>query len=584
MIANGVPDQKIKDYVQQNGIDGTNIDQILQFRNTKDFQDWKRQNPGAAYPLGPSFYTNQVPMSAARQTFNEAASTGVGGAAAAFPVAAGNALTGDRAGSLMGPQAQIAMQLMRNNHPVSSVLGDAAGQALAQELVPGSGILPTIGKDLLYGAYSGSGDNGPGAIPGALVGAATGAVGRGTQTLAGGALKGVSNASLGYLDKQGVPLTLGQIGKGSSNVVGRTVGGLEDRISGLPGFDAIINGARRRGIEGFDTAAFKQAGGSGATGSQGLAELNNLRGNAYSFLDGTQISVDPQFTDAQGAVRATLPNMTADHATGVGGVLNNIDNTTANGVMTGRDFQSNLQALRGARSSISGQPYSDLPRTALGTADDNLIDLAARNGPEGTIPNLASANQLHANTETLLNAVGKPGSQASDELFSPTSLNASAINGARKYQGSMAALTGNRPFYDLTKAGMDVMPKDVPDSGTAGRLAVLGALTALSGGIGAGVGAADGEDEGEGAREGGEKGLGYGLLLGGLALGPYSKVGQNVIQRALLAQRPRAISSLGGLLINNSATGGAIAQAMARNNAYSLGDLARMNQLTNFNN
>src|SRR6185312_14207461 len=163
MIANGVPDQKIKDYVQQNGIDGTNIDQILQFRNTKDFQDWKRQNPGTAYPLGPSFYTNQVPMSAARQTFNEAASTGVGGAAAAFPVAAGNALTGDRAGSLMGPQAQIAMQLMRSNHPVSSVLGDAAGQALAQELVPGSGILPTIGKDLLYGAYSGSGDNGPGA-------------------------------------------------------------------------------------------------------------------------------------------------------------------------------------------------------------------------------------------------------------------------------------------------------------------------------------------------------------------------------------------------------------------------------------
>ena len=586
MIANGVPDSKILNYVQQNGIANSNIDQILQYRHTKDFQTWKQQNPNSSYPLGPSFYTRQVPMGAAQQMFNKAASTDIGGAAAAAPVAAANAISGDRLGSLAGPDAQLSMQLMRQEHPLASMAGDAAGQAAVQSLlpIPGSGTLANVGKDILYGAYSGSGDNGPGTMSGAVLGAGAGLLGRGAQTALGGALKGVSNASLGYLNSQGVPLTIGQIGRGSTNVVGRAVGGIEDRLAGLPGFDAVINAGRRRGDEAFNEAAFKQAGGSGATGATGLAELNNLRNNAYSFLDGTQIPVDPQFTEAQNAVRATLPNMTGDHAAGVGGVLNNIDNTVQNGVMTGRDWQSNLRGVRGAQSSISGTPYSDIPNAALNNADDNLVDLAARNGPSGTIDNLASANQLHANTETLLNAVGKPGAQRDDGLFSPTMLNSSSIAGARKYQGAMAALTGNRPFYDLTNAGMDVMPNLTPDSGTAGRLAVLGALAGIGTGIGAGVGAADGEDAGEGAEKGGEKGLGYGLTLGALAMGPYSKAGQRFLQATLLGARPQVVSKLGGMLVNNPAVGGALAQALARNNAYSLGDLARMNQLTNFAN
>lgn len=585
MIANGVPDQKIKDYVQQNGIQGSNIDDILQYRNSGDFQKWKQQNPGVVYPLGPSFYTRQVPMSEGRQLFNQAAASGPGGAAAAGIIGAGNAVTGDRAGGLMGPDAQLSMQLMRQNHPIASAVGDAAGQGLMQAALPGEGALATIGKDALYGAYSGSGDSGPGAVPGAIFGAGAGLLGRGAQTLAGGAIKGVKNTSLGYLNSQGVPLTLGQIGRGSSSVVGRSIGGLEERLQGLPGLDAVIGAARRRGDEGFNAAAFKQAGGTGATGAQGLGELNNLRNKAYSFLDGTQIPVDPAFNDAQSAVRATLPNMTTDHATGVGGVLNNIDNTASAGAMAGRDWQSNIQAVRGARSSIGGQPYSDLPRDALGTTDDNLMDLAARNGPPGTTTSLADANKLHANTETLLAAVGKPASQRSDELFSPTGLNTSAISGARKYQGAMSALTGNRPFYDLSKAGMDVMPNLTPDSGTAGRLAVLGAITALGTGVGAGVGAEDGgEEPGEGALSGGEKGLGYGLALGSLALGPYSKFGQRVIQKALLGDRPQAISTLGDLIRSNSKVGGLLAQGRLRNNQYSLGDLARTNQLTNFNN
>lgn len=585
MIANGVPDQKIRDYVSQNGIPSTNIDQILQYRNTKDFKDWRQQNPGTPYPLGPSFYTNEVPMGDPRQLFNKAASTGIGGAAAAFPVAAGNAVLGDRAGSLMGPQAQIAMQLMRQTHPVASVLGDAAGQAAMQALIPGEGALATIGKDLAYGAYSGSGDNGPGAVPGAVFGAGAGLLGKGAQTLAGGAIKGVSNQSLGYLNRNGVPLTLGQIGRGSSSTVGHAIGGLEERAMGLPGFDAVIGAARKRGDQGFNSAAFKQAGGSGATGAEGLGQLGNLRNNAYSFLDGTQIPVDPAFNDAQSAVRATLPNMTADHASGVGGVLNGIDQTAQGGAMAGRDWQSNLRATRGAQSSIAGQPYNGPPISALNSTEDNLLGLAGRTGPAGTADNLAAANGIHANTQTLLSALDNGPAQKADELFSPMRLDTASRSGARHYQGQMASLTGNRPFYDLTKAGMDVMPNLTPDSGSIGRMMLLPALGAVGGSLGAGLGAVEGgEEPGQGAEEGGERGLGYGLSLGALALGPYSKSGQKIIQNALLAQRPRIISKLGDLLINNSGTGGRVAQAFNRNSQYSLGDLARMNQLTQFNN
>jgi len=143
------------------------------------------------------------------------------------------------------------------------------------------------GADALYGYYSGSGE-GNGSVTHALEGAVTnlggGMFGRSVTRGAGRTLTGVKNAGMQYLDNLGVPLTIGHIGRRSENVVGRGIGGVEERLRGLPGLDAVIGAARQRGDKGFNEAAFKQAGGSGARGAAGLDELNGLRHQAYGFL------------------------------------------------------------------------------------------------------------------------------------------------------------------------------------------------------------------------------------------------------------------------------------------------------------
>jgi hypothetical protein len=102
-------------------------------------------------------------------------------------------------------------------------------------------------------------------------------------------------------------------------------------------------------------------------------------------------------------------------------------------------------------------------------------------------------------------------------------------------------MQGQRPFYDLTKAGMDVMPNLTPDSGTAGRAIFYSALpSVLGGGIGAGVGAATDTGAGDGAAMGAGATLLPTLLMAGL----YSKGGQKGLQKTLLGPRPKLMKDL----------------------------------------
>jgi hypothetical protein len=133
---------------------------------------------------------------------------------------------------------------MRQAHPVASIAGDAAGQLTAEGLlgrIPGAQSLMAgrwgrRGADALYGAYAGSGENndnpGTGAVEGALVNTLGGMVGRGVNNAAGRTLAGVKNAHLQYLDNRDIPLTLGQIARGSENTFGHAVGGIEERMAG----------------------------------------------------------------------------------------------------------------------------------------------------------------------------------------------------------------------------------------------------------------------------------------------------------------------------------------------------------------
>jgi hypothetical protein len=562
MIASGVPDAKIIDFLKKSGVDpaNTSINEVLKFRQSPDFKRWQRANPGQIYPIGPQFYTKQVPMTEARQLLNKAAASDVGGTAMAAGAAATNAVTGGYLNDLTNdPEAaQTGMDLLRAKHPVASLGGDIAGQMALEGMAGG---VPGLGKviaspwgrraaDALYGAFSGSGESdgnrGVGAIEGAVSGLGFGMFGRGAQRGLGGLLKGVTNPSLQYLDNLGVPLTIGQIGHGSNSTVGHMIGGIEDRLAGLPGSDAVINTARHRGTVGFNQAAFKEAGASGATGGAGLDELANLRSNAYNFLNPINLPIDAPFAGSQAGVRASIPNMPA-FGKEVGMGLDQIDRVSPGGLLSGPDWQSALSDTKANRASIAGAPFSRNAVNAMRDVENNLQQLAARQGPAGTLDALNAANKLHAQTETLAAALDNGPAQKAGQLFTPGRLDDASRANARNYGGRLASLTGaNRPFYDLTQAGNAVLPNVVKDSGTAGRMMLVPLLT---GSIGSGIGAAAGGDDRLGGSEEGAK---FGALVGLMAAGPYSKAGQKIIQKALLADRPDRMIRLGQYLINTN--------------------------------
>jgi hypothetical protein len=176
------------------------------------------------------------------------------------------------------------------------------------------------------------------------------------------------------------------------------------------------------------------------------------------------------------------------------------------------------------------------------------MDLGNRQGGQ-VAQDLAEANAIHARREVIKAALKGSPAQRSGEMFSPTALNQASISNTTRFGGLDKALSPNRPFYDLTSAGMKTMPNLTPDSGTAGRLLLY---PLIAGAGGAGIGALTDSDHGEGAGRGSSIGTGLGLLALAAGVGPYSRVGQKAIQKALLGERPDAIKRLGQYLINTN--------------------------------
>lgn len=575
MLAEGVPSTKIKKFLTDSGVDpnSTSIDDALRFRLTDDFKRWQRANPSKPYPLGPEFYTRQVPMSDARRLLNQGVQSDLGGTAAAGLAASANAITGGRLDNMSAnpEMARTAMMALRQAHPASSLAGDMLGQGTTEMLlgrIPGARSLMASqwgrrGADAAYGAYSGSGENDEnplmGAITGAGINAGFSALGRSAQRGAGRMATGVRNPDLQYLHARNVPLTLGQIGRGSDNVVGHAFGGIEERMAGMPIADAIISSARRRGDEGFNSAAFREMGGSGATGSQGIIEGQGLVNKSYDFLNGSEIPIDPQFREAQSAVRNAVQGIPA-FGRELTKTLGRLDNVGGGGTLSGRDWQSALRSVKSNRASIKGKEFADDAYGLLGQVEDNLYDLASRQGPPGSVDKLLAANKLNAQFKTLSGALDNGPAQKADELFSAGRLDdASRIN-TRKYGGQTASLSGYRPFYELSSAGKAVMPNLTPDSGTAGRSLLYSGL--IGGGIGGGAGFVAAE-EGQGA-SGGTEGVVKGLGIAALMAAPYSKGGQRAIQNALLGKRSPMVERIGEYLISRPRLAGMFGGAIGR--------------------
>jgi len=463
---------------------------------------------------------------------------------AAFPGAS-------TAGSLVGGVAGASALELGLANGAARLGGGLASRLLANPAT----------ADAVYGGIQGATTSGTpeGAAIGLGAGVAGGMFGRGAVRGAAGAFRGVTDPGVRYLADRGVPLTVGQ-------TLGGVAKGVEDRLSGVPIVGDVVRSRRLEGLREFNRTAFDQgltnigASTGGTIGEKGIDLARGARSQAYrAALDPVRLTPDAQFGSDLAAARQQASLLPADMAERGRYAL---DRAVENGPtgLDGNGFQQALRRFRRTSSENAPLPNGNDLGDVMRAAEGAYTGLLSRQAPAALAP-FNAANAANRNVEVLRDAVNKArnGTRTGETgVFAPSQLSDAAAANARKF-GNTAGTT-QQPFFDLTRAGQAVLPSQVPDSGTAGRLALLG-LPAVLGGAGAGAGYAGG-DTSTGAYTG--LGLGAALTLGG------GRAAQRLATQALL-DRPDALIRIGEGLYNRRRLGGMFGAGFGATGASLLG-------------
>lgn len=572
MVASGASADKIKAYLGTAGVDASTvqgIDQAVAFR---------AKNPGYKGGFSVSIGERNLPMSGTRQWMAGAANSPTG----AYFMGAGNALTAggldEAVGAFGGNRAlaDAAKRAIADQYPTANLLGSLSGGAMAAGGLEaglgatgarGVGMLAprAMGADALYGAAYGAGENNDDRLGGALTGSITGlgggVAGRGLVAGAGRAATGVTNAGVNYLKDAGVPMTMGQL-VSQSGLPGRVVKGVEDRLSGLPLVGDIVNARRTEGLGAFNKAAFQEglapigAQAAGNIGETGVEDMIDATNGAYrKALGGVSVGIDPQFGNDLGAAIGdvgAIPRVGGELQSTIGATLPPMFD--ASGRLSGDNLQATLRGIQQLKGGYKNDPlFGSAISPAMGKVKDSVVGMVERQAPD-VMPAYNAANAAYKNRKVIGKAVEAAAN--TDGMFTPAQLGNAARQSARAF-GNNADTTA-RPFFDLQRAGQNILPSKVPDSGTAGRLALPLGLTALGSAGGAGQGYASG-DAGSGAATGALSGA----LISAMLMAPGSKLGQEAIQKLLTGARPKAIADVGQQLRKRAQIGGMFGSPLA---------------------
>ncbi len=508
---------------------------------------------------GKAWSGSQVVRKVPLNAFQQLAGSPLGAGAARFA----NSATAGLVGAVGGEKARGALDAMAAANPGAALAGDIAGGVLgafgaeagAAAALGGRGaawLAPRL-ADAGFGALTGlnaaqEGEGAMGALTGAGAGLAGGYLGQKAGNAIGSAFRGVQTPAVQLLRDRGVPMTVGQV-VGDSGNLGRSVKGVEDALTSVPGVGSIINARRMEGMEGFNRAAFETAGAPAgvpvtATGADGIQQLRDGIGGAYdNALAGTQIDANNNayLNDLTDLVTAAerIPNVNGASDAAIAALDARMGGAVdATGMIPGRNFQEAYRGLaRTGRERANGDYGHEIGQVMRQGQDALASALEAQN--PGAFTAFRAANSTNRNANVLSDAVNRA-KNAEAELFTPAQLNMADAGSARRLSGPMASAAGDRPFYDLAQAGQAVLPSKLPDSGTATRgLVAAGVLGGLTG---SGAGAAFGD-----AQTGAGVGLGATLAL---AVG-----GSRPAQRALttiLADRPDLMVDVGNALQRNA--------------------------------
>lgn len=558
MVARGIPDGQILQYLRDSGVDpaSTNAQAVLEFRRTPAFRQWRAQHPRSAYPMDNTFYTREVPQTPVRRTMSSIANSPTG----AYAANAGDAVTfGTLDNMTSNPeQARAGMEALRGQYPGASLAGTISGTAMGAGAMEGGasmlgarGLMAARGADMLSGgAYgAGSADDGNrliGAGEGAFLGLGGGMAGRTVQRGAGRVLTGARDELTDLLTSRGIPLTIGQMA-GRGGVVGRAVRGLEDKLQSIPLLGDAIRARREAGTQAFNRAAFDEAGAPIGQSGGPIAEPGVEAGRAATTsayneaLGGVQInpSADPAFARDMSRAIGNGQRLTGDMA---GHFRDAIEHQVApylaQGLLTGEAYQAIRQGLRQARQEMRSVPGGNAYGRAIRGVEGSLEAMVRRQAPE-VIPALNRADQAYARSRVVESAV--TAGKNTGGVFTPAQLGTAAVANARRFGGNQA--TTQRPFFDLQRAGQEVLPSTVPNSGTVDRAAAAALIPMAAGGVGYETGLLDPQTAG---------------LMAALGL-PYTRAGQRTLQ-FLITSRPEVVRQAGEAMIRNQRVGGTLAR------------------------
>jgi hypothetical protein len=348
------------------------------------------------------------------------------------------------------------------------------------------------------------------------------------------------NAAAKLLQSEGVELTMGQAG-------GKVAKQIEDVAAGAWVAGAPIKGAQRRSIETFNRAAVNRAlkpigqalPDAVESGNDAVRHAGDALSKSYQdLLPKLSATIDPTLVKRVSALRQTANLAPAQAERFQQFIQSDVQRAfdPATGKATGRALKTLDEKLGKAAAGYKAAPDPDA--RALG---DALTDLQGHLRGLVRRANPADAKKLRDVDTGWANLirVETAARNSADGIFTPKQL-MTAVRQTDRTGRKRATARGTALMQDLAKAGSDVLPSTVPDSGTAGRLLGLLAIGDLTGTIGTAA-----------AVGGGAAGLSY------------TRPAQRAIVKAMTA-RPQGAQKLGDFIrraqvpVAAAGTGGAV--------------------------
>lgn len=328
----------------------------------------------------------------------------------------------------------------------------------------------------------------------------------------------------------------------------------EDKLTSIPLLGDVIKSGQRRAVQDLNRAAYNEALapiGQKYTGEVGHDGVKAVRDAIGAFYDKTLpkavFQADNTFAQEVGKIAQMAKSMPKPQAKQFTSIMRDkfVSRLGPQGNMDGQTLKGVESELSRLAKGYRADPSFD--NRQLGDAIDAVLQsfrgaLGRSSAPE-VAADLKAANLGYANFARVRDAASRVG--ASDGIFSPSQLQA-AVRAGDKSVGKGASATGSALMQDVSKPAVNVLGKNYPDSGTAGRL-ILDGITAaaLTGGAVAGH-------------------LNpIGLAAGGAMMLPYTKLGQKATA-SLLTQRPEASKFVGEAIQNNPVIASQLLQSFYR--------------------